>query len=336
MQSYYYHLKFELYATPDPTTNSARDQDHLSDSGADIWLPRAGANIFDELPSHPKRSRDVRRSTSGVSVEGQHASHPRGGAGTTVIDCGASRAAGAGSAEGREEDRAEGDVGKRRSNLAFHSEKQWRARAKSSPPPGFKAGIGPRTAGKDWRFGRVRIESFDRVGGGVMAGEGSAQQPVPAASLGPNLGGMGQATKGRYMPLETKNTEAGWGIVHLYREADESSALEALPESGEEADGVASGSGGGGGEDGGTILCIPAVPSYLSPGDFLGFIGEKWRGDVSHYRMVMTSRLSRYMVLMKFRDSRIAKQWRKEFDGKPYDSMEVSILPPWYSCYSGY
>jgi hypothetical protein len=172
----------------------------------------------------------------------------------------------------------------------------------------------------------VRIESFDRVlSSSMMVGEEEA--PVPAASLGPNLGGMGQATRGRWMPLETKNTEAGWGVVHLYREADEAGALRAAVSTGE---GIASGSGSGGDEgdeDDGTVLCIPAVPSYLSPGDFLGFIGEKWRGDVSHYRMVMTSRLSRYMVLMKFRDARVARQWREEFDGKPFDSlMEVSSM----------
>jgi BRCA1-associated protein len=80
---------------------------------------------------------------------------------------------------------------------------------------------------------------------------------------------------------------------------------------------------GGGGDEEGTILCVPAVPSYMSPSDFLGFIGEKWRGYVSHYRMVMTSRMNRYMVLMKFRDSRRAREWRKEFDGKPFDSVEV-------------
>jgi BRCA1-associated protein len=141
---------------------------------------------------------------------------------------------------------------------------------------------------------------------------------------------MGLATKARYVPLETKNTEAGWGIVHLYREGDESSALRELPEA---RDGPAQGhsrtpDGGGPGDDEGTILCIPAVPSYMSPSDFLGFVGEKWRGHVSHYRMVMTSTMSRYMVLMKFRDHRRAREWRKEFDGKPFDSVEVSCLPP--------
>jgi len=337
MQSYYYHLKFELYATPDPTAAPAiadtRDTTVPTSGGrpsvpggGEIWIPDSGASIFDDLPSHPRvretTVRLARREERGGTRRGGYNTIQGAGVGTGVIDCGATRPS----------DQASDGEG----NLVFLTERQWRARARSSPPPGFKAGIGPRTAARDWRFGRVRIESFDLINGesnmdtgkkmaSESPGPNSGPQPQPAASLGPYLGGMGQATKGRFMPFETKNTEAGWGVVHLYREADESIALKAVPNS-DVVDGVE----GENGNDG-TILCIPAVPSYLSPGDFLGFIGEKWRGDVSHYRMIMTSRLSRYMVLMKFRDCRIAEEWRKEFDGKPFDSVEVSAAPGWPS-----
>ncbi|KAK0708243.1 hypothetical protein B0H67DRAFT_589714 [Lasiosphaeris hirsuta] len=41
--------------------------------------------------------------------------------------------------------------------------------------------------------------------------------------------------------------------------------------------------------------------------------------------MIMTSRLSRYMVLMKYRNARIARDWRKEFDGKPFDDIGSEI-----------
>jgi BRCA1-associated protein len=161
---------------------------------------------------------------------------------------------------------------------------------------------------------------MDSHAGGSHGKEEAAA--VPAARLGPTFGGPGQATKGRYVPLETKNTEVGWGIVHLYRESDgETLGLER-----KEGDGEGSGSAGSQDGDDGTILCIPAVPSYLSPSDFLGFVGEKWRGDVGHYRMVMTSRMNRYMVLMKFRDAWRAREWRKEFDGKVFNSMEVCFF----------
>lgn len=139
----------------------------------------------------------------------------------------------------------------------------------------------------------------------------------PAASLGPNLGGPGQATKGKFVPLETKNTEAGWGIVHLYRETNDSNASSSATTSGATHDECLNG-------DDGTILCIPSVPSYFTPNAFLSFVGRKWVGDVSHYRMVMTSSMSRYMVLMKLRDTKIAEAWRQEFDGKAFDTMEVS------------
>ena len=164
-----------------------------------------------------------------------------------------------------------------------------------------------------------------------MAGQGDYMHATPAASLGPNLGGAGQATKAQYVPLETKNTEAGWGIVHLYREGEEpdvpGSSAELLTETETEKGGTSASASTSAGtatnEDDGAILCIPAVPSYLSPSDFLGFIGEKWRGDVSHYRMVMTSRMNRYMVLMKFKDKWRAMDWRQEFDGKVFNSMVV-------------
>jgi BRCA1-associated protein len=354
MPPYYYHLKFELYATPDPTT--ANGTQAAGQTRNDIWVPSRGASVFDELPSHPRNRQPIpprwRQWKRGLEQRGSFA----GGdyddtsgysGGTTnnyqapatnsrVIDCGAQR--------GRTHDTdTDGYV-------VRLSERQARARASEySPPPRVADGIGPDKAVRDWRFGRVRIESFDLApfsasgkevdeGGGDthdMAGKreqgGPAavmQQATPAASLGPNLGGMGLATKARYVPLETKNTEAGWGIVHLYREGDESSVMRGAEEL-LNGPGENGSQGQEGSDDEGTILCIPAVPSYMSPSDFLGFIGEKWRGYVSHYRMVMTSRMSRYMVLMKFRDSRRAREWRKEFDGKPFDSVEVSFpLPP--------
>ncbi len=223
-----------------------------------------------------------------------------------MIDCGPSRAAAAATQE------ASG-------NIVRLSERQWRERSKSFPPPGFAAGLGPKTAARDWRFGKLNVESFDMAQPGADATDDDAH-PTPAASLGPTLGGAGQATKARYVALETKNTELGWGTVHLYREGHESRALDAEP-----AEGGASEAESG--EDG-TILCIPAVPSYFSPSDFLGFVGEKWQEDVSHYRMVMSSRMNRYMVLMKFRDNKRAREWRKEFDGKVFNSIEVSSPPP--------
>jgi BRCA1-associated protein len=74
-----------------------------------------------------------------------------------------------------------------------------------------------------------------------------------------------------------------------------------------------------------TVLCIPAVPSYMTPSDFLGWVGENTREEVSHFRMVMTGRLNRYLVLMKFRDGAVARTWRDTWDGKVFNGMEVCL-----------
>lgn len=197
-----------------------------------------------------------------------------------------------------------------------------------------------------------------------------------AAGIGTEILG-GLRTKGRYIPLDQKVGESIWGIVHLYRDARESSFLAdddeyptylkgssaAVARRGPESggyDAIAAGSDQGasskhgtknghgrsrpgaqstdlsrgpfpvmasssarGPEEDCTTLCILAVPAYLSGSDFLGFVGEKTLDEVCHFRMIRTSRANRYMVLMKFRSGKKAREWQKEWNGKVFNSMEV-------------
>ncbi|ROV91048.1 hypothetical protein VMCG_09576 [Cytospora schulzeri] len=293
MHSYSYHLKIELYPSSnpfstDPPASGGSNGSRLSSDS--IWLPAAGSNIFDDLPSHarhddqPKsnawkkreKQKSIGRLEDYLPPEDRRLLHRNP---ARVIDCGASRPT---TANGDEEDD---------SNIV-------------TPSPNRR----------DWRFGPIRIESFDvpddPEGNGLTpthpAMTGSSD-PSPAASLGPNLGGPGTDTKGEFVPLAGKNTEAGWGVVHLYREPHDVEASSTASESLN-------------GEDG-TILCVPAVPGYISPIAFLNFVGQKWMDQVAHYRMLMTSALGTYMVLMKFRDHKVAEAWRKGFDGKAFGPM---------------
>lgn len=145
-----------------------------------------------------------------------------------------------------------------------------------------------------------------------------------AAGQGP--GPAGRVTKARYEPLRGEEGRDGeWGVLHLYRDGEEEASAV-------EASAVAVGEDGGAGKEGKVLreefdcstLCIPAVPSYIMPSDFLGFVGEKTREEVSHFRMVMTGRMNRYLVLMKFTDGGAAMRWRSEWDGKLFNKMEVS------------
>jgi BRCA1-associated protein len=135
----------------------------------------------------------------------------------------------------------------------------------------------------------------------------SLKQPSHAPSSG------GLATKGRFVPSNLKDTEVGWGVVHLYRDGQETPGLydELVPAGAEFK------------EEDCTTLCILAVPSYMTPSDLLGFVGEQTREDVSHFRLIKTSRANKYMVLMKFREAKVAREWRREWNGKTFNSMEV-------------
>ena len=305
MPSYFYHLKFELYPTPWPTT----DETGGTDRSRDIWFPSGQADVFDDLPSHPHPEQQ----TPYENPRREHCGHPdiphrrRGPSSPeadlpdpNVIDCGAPRAPI--KEDGRTVERI--------------SERQWLERSKSYPPPPASAALRPQTAVRDWRFGRVSIETVDMS----MAGEASKGGPAAAPSLGPTtLGGAGAPNKAECVPLKTKNTEVGWGVVHFYREGEETPSLNTREEDDEEAEGGAATSAADC-----TTLCIPAVPAYMSPGDFLGFVGERWRDDISHCRLVMTSKMNKYLALLKFRNGDRAKKWRREFDGRVFNTMEVS------------
>ncbi|KAF5672933.1 cytoplasmic Zn-finger BRAP2 (BRCA1 associated) [Fusarium circinatum] len=289
------------------------DIDLMSPKAQDeIWLPSPEASVFDDFPSHP---RPDRRTTYKVSrsIDSQHdsASHatpytftrqnsPSSNLG--IIDCGAA---------------ARPSVKDSGRKIEIVTERQWLERANSFPPPNSSVAIHPQNAVRDWRFGRVSLETVDLRTGHAMAGETTRSGPSAAPSLGPTFGGAGTATKAEFLPLETKNTELGWGVVHFYREEDETSGLIETNHQETEASGSK--------DTDCTTLCIPAVPAYMSPGDLMGFVGEKWRGDISHCRMVMTSRMNRYLVLLKFRNNFRAKQWRREFDGKVFNTVEPQI-----------
>jgi BRCA1-associated protein len=168
-------------------------------------------------------------------------------------------------------------------------------------------------AHKDWRFDTISILSID-----MNPNDGTEIARPRAKSLkhpahAPNTGGL--ATKGKFIPSDLKDTEVGWGVVHLYRDGQETPGLY------DEVDGASKDFN----EGDCTTLCILAVPSYMTPSDFLGFVGEQTREDVSHFRLIRTSRANKYMVLMKFREAKKAREWRKESDGKAFNSMEVRL-----------
>ncbi|THC88205.1 hypothetical protein EYZ11_012349 [Aspergillus tanneri] len=221
-------------------------------------------------------------------------------------------------------------------------------------PPYAKSSTGATEFENDLRLDKVSIECIDMipsdpgtVGAKRTGWRDSRDNPV-ATGIGTDILG-GLRTRGRYIPLDQTTSESVWGIVHLYRDAQETpylteeeypsylkgsaAARQPFDELGEtsaprqdtRADEPSSLSSLPQDEDY-TTLCILAVPSYMSPLDFLGFVGEATRDDVSHFRMIRTARANRYMVLMKFRSGKKAREWQKDWNGKVFNSMEASVL----------
>lgn len=182
----------------------------------------------------------------------------------------------------------------------------------------------------DWRYDRIYMQIIDMAHNAPVTTREGQMDGSAQITNGIVVGPGGSATKGRFQPLSLEEGEdLGWGIIRLYRDNEETPGLyndtfvgkgskssrtrthqESRHESAFQDEDC-------------TTLCILAVPSYLTPSDFLGFVGEKTRDEVSHFRMIRTERSNRYMVLMKFRNGRRAREWRKEWNGRAFDDMEV-------------
>ncbi|KAK5467929.1 hypothetical protein LTS15_000902 [Exophiala xenobiotica] len=185
----------------------------------------------------------------------------------------------------------------------------------------------PQSDPKDHRLDKILLQ-----GSGMSSQSGGkdlsmANHRIIEKGIGSAI--SGHHLKGRYEPLESEDDVEGWGIVHLYRDAEETSGLykdSAYRSSDLWSDGLrnppTTKPHPTPKDEECTSLSILAVPSYMTPSDFLSWVGEDTRSQVSHFRMVRTSRANRYMVLMKFKHGKKAREWQHEWNGKVFNSME--------------
>ncbi|KAL4984933.1 hypothetical protein BDW68DRAFT_7836 [Aspergillus falconensis] len=297
MPSYFYHLAIELFSRPQSDLNSFTKDASLTtslsfESACEALLP------FQKRPS----SSSSRSSRSQIHKKNQCDTHD--------------------------------------SSIESHNHPAASTSSSSPAPPYTKFPASASSLENDLRLDKVSIECIDMI-------PSSRSNPVTTGIGTDILGGL--RTKGQYTPLDQKTSDSVWGIVHLYRDAHETPFLGAdeYPAELKGSSAAARRSypdtelGGGSGNtkagasgsnvgsasasqanDECTTLCILAVPSYMSASDLLGFVGEATMDDVSHFRMIRTARANRYMVLMKFRSGKKAREWQKEWNGKVFNSME--------------
>jgi len=283
MHASLYQLKLELYANPPQNTTAT--------TSGTVFTPPCDADIFTAaFPVHRATpwTRDFlnKRTKGGNSVD--HS--PR----TPEL-----RPTSAGQAS--EQKLGTGDallLPERNTALREIS-----ANIPSSPTPS------PKHASKDWRFGPVSIDRIDMEP--QRASPGDTKNEVVKSQSGSTT-----HTRGLYVPSDTKTTDVGWGVVHLYKDSQDVSQSKhaAVKSSDSDFD-----------LDKCTTLCILAVPSWMMPSDLLGFVGDQTREDVSHFRLIRTGRANKYMVLMKFRSPKKARDWQDAWNGRLFSAMEVRV-----------
>lgn len=297
MPSYFYHLALELY--PHPPNDPQRLRAKPLASAEDVYIPPPHSDIFaTELPGH--------RISSWSGPEPTKKGHRRSNTVTSSSQAATSSEIQR-PALARTASISSGDF--RRRPVPDHIVSATHSLSEDTNAP------------KDWRFGRVSIQSIDMEGG-----SGADTGRHRGKSVGQNARPGGMAVRGAFVPSDPKNTEVGWGVVHLYRDAKETPGLYDDSSSGIDSDGAQGDEASSFDDSDCTTLCILAVPSYMTPSDFLGFVGEQTREDVSHFRLIRTARANKYMVLMKFREAKRAKTWQKNWNGKHFNSMEVCLF----------
>ncbi|KAJ3194820.1 hypothetical protein HK101_001822 [Irineochytrium annulatum] len=151
-------------------------------------------------------------------------------------------------------------------------------------------------------------------------------------------------TSGAFIHYKTGATQLNAGILHLYRDRSEVKDILEIRNKGMELntkEGVMDRVGSKPPilnppprlskddiqkiKGDGTVLCVLAVPSYMTSQDFLNFIGGSSVKNMSHLRIIRDSIPNRYMVLIKFRTCTTADAFYREFSGRRFNSLDAEV-----------
>ncbi|KAK0488929.1 BRCA1-associated protein 2-domain-containing protein [Armillaria novae-zelandiae] len=158
---------------------------------------------------------------------------------------------------------------------------------------------------KDYRFGPIRLDWSDRmsVPTSNAVGKERAHSHEPAVAT----------FKPSNTQLATGSTNLPEGIVHVFRESakqPDEQDTSTFTRTNTDTDGI--------------MLGVLAVPSWMTPSDFLTFVAPAAE-SISHLRMIRDSAPNRSMVVIKFPKLEDANEFIEAYNGKPFNSMEPEI-----------
>ncbi|CAG8619905.1 3016_t:CDS:2 [Cetraspora pellucida] len=302
---YFYHLKFELYIPAGNNSHNCQNKFIINENSLDLfYVPK---DIFAPLPVHSQLNNEPHQVPSipptPISKYNSSSGKSDPPSGWTI-------------------------VGRRKSIASTSAVPSTIITSK----PNFDKT-------HDFRFGKIEVEWFDNF------------EIIEAENMGENMN-ENQKSKsssdkavipaGEFIPLKSGKTNFSYGVLHLYRDPSEilsskddqgfirvgkndknnsgkqnsSGSNQNSVEKQEEFPGILNN------EE--TILAVLAVPSFMSASDFLAFVAPVQR-FVSHFRFIRDSAPNKFMVLMKFRHARAAWDFYRQFNGRPFSSMEPEI-----------
>ncbi|KAI0731290.1 zf-UBP-domain-containing protein [Earliella scabrosa] len=184
----------------------------------------------------------------------------------------------------------------------------------------------------DYRLGPIRVDwidfsSMDAPGSSFVKVSTGKEKEKPAQR-------RGEPATAKFVPHQPAHTKSGStnlpeGVVHIFREysrtSDEPSKSPTTYASAA-ANGPAQPvepeeSAHANVESDDVTLAVLAVPSWMTPSDFLAFVAPAADG-VAHLRMIRDSAPNRSIVVMKFREPANAAEFAEAYNGKQFNSME--------------
>ncbi|KAF8498653.1 hypothetical protein F5888DRAFT_193739 [Russula emetica] len=162
--------------------------------------------------------------------------------------------------------------------------------------------------GKDYRFGPIALDwvDLDNMSSSLFVSKGRADPKGPAI-----------ATFVPQSHTKSGTTNLPNGVVHVFRDVEQQKLAEtnegtSMPDVSrvmlENAD------------SDGYMLGVLAVPSWMTPSDFLAFVAPAQEG-MAHLRMIRDTAPNRSIALIKFRKVESALEFAEAYNGKAFNSM---------------
>lgn len=161
---------------------------------------------------------------------------------------------------------------------------------------------------KDYRLGPIRIDWVDI--------EKMKKVPIIPGTDKEQGRGTVEATFVPHIRTKSGSTNLPEGTVHIFRDS-------AVKPSQEELESVAPPTSAADDADG-VMLAVLAVPSWMTPSDFLTFVAPAAEG-MAHLRLIRDSLPNRSIAVINFANPADAAEFAEAYNGKPFNSMEPQI-----------